>query len=305
MLLRAIARTLLTGAMLICVVPALSGCVGNGGAGPELTLAGLDSLQTREAPSPFLGDSTLATGATADPAALLEQGILSSGPGGSTSTNATPSRHQRALQTSLATRQSGAVADTDTSGDGATDEIPLPTGSVVAPGSEQGSLPQAEHLRENWEAADLLDYWGHRRIQSIVEGLSLSTAAPQADGADLKRLRVAAQTREGEIVRPRSSCRRRRSDPRLPPWRHLRAVDGRSGRHPVDRLRPPRAGSVMRGDPAFRSTLERAGKAWSRRIADTWVSWDQAPGESPGLVSMGERYHAGQGLVRRVRQAQD
>ena len=284
MLLRAIGRTMLAGAMLVCIVPALSGCVGNGDAGPELTLAGLDTLQTWEAPSPFSGDSTLATGATADPAALLEQGILSSWSGGSTSTNATPSRHQRALQTSLATRQSGAVADTDTSGDGATDEIPLPTGSVVTPGSEQGSLPQAEHLRENLEAADLLDYWGHRRVQSIVEGLSLSTAASQADGADFKRLRAAAQAREGKPLAPDLHVG---DDVRILGSR--RGVTyGRWTGGPADTLSIDfdlsRAGPVMRGDPTFRALLERTGKAWSHRIADTWASWDQAPGDLQGWL---------------------
>ena len=38
----------------------------------------------------------------------------------------------------------------------------------------------------------------------------------------------------------------------------------------------------MRNDPAFRALVERAGKAWSHRIADTWSTWERREGEFKG-----------------------
>ena len=43
----------------------------------------------------------------------------------------------------------------------------------------------------------------------------------------------------------------------------------------------------MRGDPAFRAMLERAGKAWSRRIDDTWTPWERRAGEHKGWLING------------------
>ena len=40
----------------------------------------------------------------------------------------------------------------------------------------------------------------------------------------------------------------------------------------------------MRGDPAFLALLERSGKAWSRRIADTWASWERTGGDLKGWL---------------------
>ena len=284
MVLRSIGRTVLAGAMLFCIMPALSGCVGNGGASPELTLAGLASLRTREDPSPFSGNGIPSRGAAADPAALIEQGDLSSWSGGSTSADVISSQHQRALQTNPARSQPSAVTDTDISGDGATSHIPLPSGSVIAAGIDQGGLALAERPRQNPDAADLLDHWGHRRVQSIVEGLSLGTAAPDADGADPKRLRAAAQAGSGTLLAPNLHAD---DEVRILGSRHG-VTYGRWTGGPADTLSIEfdlsRAGSAMRHDPAFRALLERSGKAWSRRIADTWASWDRAPGDFKGWL---------------------
>ena len=48
-----------------------------------------------------------------------------------------------------------------------------------------------------------------------------------------------------------------------------------------------RAGPVMRDDPKFRSMLERAGKAWSHRIADTWTAWQRTEGDLKGWLING------------------
>ena len=40
----------------------------------------------------------------------------------------------------------------------------------------------------------------------------------------------------------------------------------------------------MREDRAFRAALERAGKAWSHRIDDTWSAWERYAGELKGQL---------------------
>ena len=221
MALRPIGGTVLAGAMLVCILPAVSGCVGSGGGRLEPTLAGGGSLQARE-PAP---------------------------PGG-----------------------------------GATDPMPLSSGDVTTLRTEGGGLAEAERPRQNPDAADLLDHWGHRRVQSVVEGLSLSTAAPDADGADAKRLRAAAQAREGTSLVPHLHAD---DEVRLLGSRRGVAY-GRWTGGPTDTLSIEfdlsRAGWAMRYDPAFRALLERSGKAWSRRIADTWASWERPPGDHKGTL---------------------
>ena len=43
----------------------------------------------------------------------------------------------------------------------------------------------------------------------------------------------------------------------------------------------------MRDDPAFRATLERAGKTWSHRILDTWTTWSVPAGDVKGWLING------------------
>ena len=269
--------------MLVCIMPAVSGCLGNGGR-LEPTLAGGGSLQAREPTSPFSGNRVLSIGTTADPAALVGQARLFSRSGGSVSTDATPSPDRRMLEPGPRGGPPGGGAITETPGGGATYPTPLSSGGVTPRQAERGGLAQAERPRQNPGAADLLDHWGHRRVQSVVEGLSLSTAAPDVNGADAKRLRAAAQAHEGTPLVPN-----------LHPDDEVRLLGSRRGvtygrwtGGPADTLSIEfdlsRAGSAMRYDPAFRALLERSGKAWSRRIADTWASWDRAPGDIKGWL---------------------
>ena len=166
---------------------------------------------------------------------------------------------------------------------GVVNQAPLPSVNV-ATGAESSSLNLAERPRRNPGAADLLDHWGHRHVQSLVEGLSLSTAPPDADGADAKRLRASAQAREGTSLAPKLQAG---DEVRLLGSRHG-VTYGRWTGGPADTLSIEfdlsRAGPAMRHDPAFRALLERSGKAWSRRIADTWASWERAPGEFKGWL---------------------
>ena len=41
----------------------------------------------------------------------------------------------------------------------------------------------------------------------------------------------------------------------------------------------------MRGNPEFRAMLERAGRQWSHRIADTWAAWDRPVGDLKGWLA--------------------
>ncbi|MCY4428915.1 MAG: hypothetical protein OXC11_00780, partial [Rhodospirillales bacterium] len=281
-------RTKLTaGAMLVCIMPAVSGCVGHGGGNLEPTLAGLASLQEWEDPSPFSSDGVLSTGTTAALLELVGQDDPSSPSGGVASTDGTPSRHQRVLAANSPGDRPGGTAVTDTPGGGAADQISTTSGSVISTGIEQESLAQAEQPRRNREAADLLDHWGHRRVQSVVEGLSLRTAAPEADGAGPQGLRAAAQAREGTSLAPNLHAG---DEVRLLGSRHGVAY-GRWTGGPADTLSIEfdlsRARPAMRYDPAFRALLERSGKAWSRRIADTWASWDRTGGDLKGWLLEG------------------
>ena len=155
-------------------------------------------------------------------------------------------------------------------------------------------------------AADLLDHWGHRRVQSIVEGLSLSTAEPEVGGTDFKELRSAVQAREGQ---PLVADLHAGDDVGLLGSR--RGITyGRWTGGPADTLQIEfdlsQAGPLVRNDPAFRAALERAGARWSRRIADTWASWERAPGDlkgwlhreddDPAEVRVGEESETSSGL---------
>ena len=275
---------LAAGTMLVGVVPALSGCAGHGSENLEPPLAGLASLQAREGPSPISGNGVFSTVAAPGPAAPFGPDDPSPESGGSASTDATASPHRRAPGADSPRGQPDTTAVTDTPGTGAADRIDTTPGGATTRRTQPGDLGQAERPRENPGAVDLLDHWGHRRVRSVVAGLSLGTAGPAAGGADPKRLRAAAQAREGTSLAPSLHAG---DEVRLLGSRHG-VTYGRWTGGPADTLSIEfdlsRAGSAMRGDPAFRALLERSAKAWSRRIADTWASWDRAPGEYKGAL---------------------
>ena len=72
----------------------------------------------------------------------------------------------------------------------------------MADATVPGGTRVAERPRNNRAAADLLDHWGHRSVQSIVERLSLSTPASEAEAADLRALREAAQSPDEAALVP-------------------------------------------------------------------------------------------------------
>ena len=266
----------------LLVVPALAGCVHEGEGGIAVTIPGPESLAGRQASVPSSGDSLLSAGAVA--VARGTTGSDSSSLDGLALAGAASPRDRVASELESSGSQSGFVLGTGGSGDGAENQEPVPQGSLgLAPVGPVGlSLP--EHSRDNREAADLLDHWGHRRVRGIVEGLALGMAGPEASGSGTQELLpgelkgagrwLARKLEDGEEVRLLGS-------------RHG-ITYGRWTGGPADTLSIEfdlsRAGPAMRGDLAFRAMLERAGKAWSRRIADTWPTWERAPGDYKGWL---------------------
>ena len=148
----------------------------------------------------------------------------------------------------------------------------------TAPATATAGGGPTGHSRDNTTAADLLEHWGHRRVQGLVEGLSLRSPAPDADAADLEALHAAAS-----------------ATPDLPVGDEVRLLGTRRGvtygrwtAGPADTLSITldlsAAGPLMRSYPGFRALVERAGKAWSHRIADTWAAWQRHEGELKGWL---------------------
>ena len=148
----------------------------------------------------------------------------------------------------------------------------------TAPATARPYSRLTDHPLDNPTAADLLDHWGHRRVQGLVEGLSLRSPAPEADVADLEALRSTASAAGNHPVAGEVRLLGARNGVTYGRW-----TDG-----PADTLSIEfdlsRAGPQMRGDPAFLAMLERAGKSWSHRIADTLPAWERAPGDIKGWL---------------------
>ena len=257
-------RAVLTGtaktacAMFVCVMPVLSGCGGVGGAVFET------SSDSYVVPS---------DGASSPPA-------TAAGAGGLTAP-APP-------QPGPAAGRPEVLSDAQASGESAASAGPSPSTSAAVAGTTLGGRRLATPARDNPEAADLLDHWGHRHNHKTVDGLSLPVAAAGDNGSVLQTLRDTVQGRgeaqavnlhDGDEVRVLGA--------------HRGVTYGRWTGGPADTLsidfNLSRAGPEMGSDPAFQALLERAGKAWSHRIADTWIAWERAAGEVKGsLLANGE-----------------
>ena len=168
-----------------------------------------------------------------------------------------------------------------------TRERRLPAVHSIRIGTSPGSVRQAELPRDNPTASDLLDHWGHRQTHAVTGGLSLAGPADGADAAALTRLQTAAGTDDGAPVAPD-----------LQDGDGVRILGARRGvtygrwtGGPADTLSiefdVSRAGRQVRNDSDFRPMLERAGKVWSHRIADTWATWERRAGESKGFFING------------------
>ena len=150
-----------------------------------------------------------------------------------------------------------------------------------------GTTPGGERLalrpRNNPTAADLLDHWGHRRVQGVVTGLGLNTPMSDADATDLTTLQELAQESDEAVVAPDL-----RDDDKVQVLGARQGVTyGRWVGGPADTLSIEFELSIsdrtLRERPDIRTILEpmleRAGKAWSYGIVDTWTTWALEEGD--------------------------
>ena len=171
--------------------------------------------------------------------------------------------------------------------DGVSGDDPTSGDESSGGGTTPGGQRLAELPRNNPEAADLLDHWGHRRIQEITETLSLVEPAAEDNADGLRALQAAVQAESEGAVAPGLAD----DDEVRVLGSHRGVTYGRWTGGPADTLSIDfdlsRAGPEMQDDPRFRAMLERAGKAWSHRIIDTWSTRHQAAGEFKGWLING------------------
>ena len=172
---------------------------------------------------------------------------------------------------------------------------PPPSGAVVVAGlTTPDSRRLIERPRHNPQAADLLDHWGHRQAHGMVEGLALSAPTASDSGADLRALRTAAQGGSETLVPDLQD-----GDAIDVLGVHRGVTYGRWTGGPGDTLSIEfdlsRAAPKMRDDPEVRAMLERAGKVWSHRIADTWRVWERPAGDLKGWLHDGTEVRVGPG----------
>ena len=241
---------------------ALSGCVA-GGSGESGALGGVaGSTQGPDAPI-FVSEPGLAPG-------VVTVALDGSGADGNEPRLDLPDDGTRVG------RDDGVSGGDSTSGDES-------SGGSTTPGGQR----LAELPRNNPEAADLLDHWGRRRIQEITETLSLVEPAAEDNADGLRALQAAVQAESEGAVAPELAD----DDEVRVLGSHRGVTYGRWTGGPADTLSIDfdlsRAGPEMQDDPRFRAMLERAGKAWSHRIINTWSTWHQAAGELKGWLING------------------
>ena len=244
------------------LVLALSGCVVGGSGNPDALPPGAGSTRGQDAPGFLAGPG-------------LEPGVVDVTPVGSQEDGNEPPLELPDDGTSVG-------PDDGVSDGGSTAEDESSDGGTTPGGQRLAELP-----RNNPEAADLLDHWGRRRIQEIAETLSLAEPAAEDSADGLRALQAAVQAESEGIVAPGLAD----DDEVRVLGSHRGVTYGRWTGGPADTLPIDfdlsRAGSAMQDDPRFRAMLERAGKAWSHRISDTWSTWHRAAGELKGWLING------------------
>ena len=240
------------------------------GESPELLETALDSAE--QASTDLLVPTPADTGSGADPLSVptvAVEGVGSESPITATDDNAGDE------EPVAATADSGTAASVD---ERSISEPPITSGTTP------GGVRMAERPRNNPTAADLLDHWGHRRVQSLVEGLALSAPTPEADATGLETLRAAVQTPDGPAVAPDLQ----EDDEVRVLGAHRGVTYGRWTGGQADTLSiefdVSRAGTEIRDNPTFQAMLERAGKAWSHRIVDDWAPWTRSSGTTKGRL---------------------
>ena len=277
----------------VCLVPLLSGC-----GGPEIVPRdeGLTPLEGALLPS-FGPGLSAGRGGGDEPWVRDHEPEL---PDDGTEPSDTPPPATRATpEPEHSASQSDTGAGNAGSDGSAASADPIISEAADAAETTPGSWRLADGPRNNPNAADLLDHWGHRQRHRIAAGLSLAEPAAGDNAADLRSFRTAAQADGEALVAPDLQD----GDEVEVLGAHRGVTYGRWTGGAADTLSIEfdisRAGPEMRGDPAFRAALERAGKAWSRRIDDTWTPWERRAGEHKGWLINGTddsiEVHVGEG----------
>ena len=147
-------------------------------------------------------------------------------------------------------------------------------GRLSAPGTPPGGRRVSLRPKNNVDAGDLLDHWGHRRNELLSEHLS-QASEPNDDVADFEDLLEAARKKGTQPFAPGL-----RDDDTVTVLGHHRGVTyGRWAGGPADTLSIKfdyqNKTISAKDDSSFKAALERAGKAWSVRIDDTWQAWER------------------------------
>ena len=174
---------------------ASSGCRGNG-AGLDTSMPGSGATPPRAALLPFYDQYPAPGTEMAEPDGFSEYGDEPEPASDSAIPIATQAKSNPNLSTNGLDTGPGVVSDERL----AVREDSLLTGGTTPGGTRPGGRHLAEPARNNPEAADLLDHWGHRRSQAIKEGLSLTPLLSGSDTFDLQTPRAEAERRSGTTI---------------------------------------------------------------------------------------------------------
>ena len=156
----------------------------------------------------------------------------------------------------------------------------LEPSQLLAEGSSSGGRRISLRPKDNVDAGDLLDHWGHRRNELLAAGWAEATASDDDDM--FVELLESARSGLAEGAVPEFKD----GDTITVLGRHRGISFGRWTGGPADTLSITfdleHATGEMREDRAFTAGLDRAGKAWSWRIHDTWQAWERTWYESKG-----------------------
>ena len=280
-------ETFRTIAALVFLLPALGGCVGSGGSA-GLTIAVPDGRYMPGTMAPTPDGEVAAVLETVGMVPLLgeEADLFSAGSGGA-STGTTPGQADGADEPELSAGHSSEPSGNGGPGGGSASDGRIPPGSETLAGTVAGSLRLAEPARNNPEAHDLLDHWGHRQKHWITAGLYLQGTGADAAASDLRALKTAAAAGDGAVALNLDDD----DAVQLLGVRHG-ITYGRWSGGPADTLSIEfdlsRSSWQVRNDVAVRAMIERAGKMWSSRIDDTWAVWERSAGETKGELLNGD-----------------
>lgn len=262
------------------LVSVLSGCGGVGTGDLETTMRD-DALILLHAPASLPTGSNPAAGEVAGQSHHSRQNGNEPRSSGSAAMPTDTTTAQSTSGPERSTRRSGPSADSTGSDVSPEPKGPTSSENVILTGMSPASRRLAERPRNNPEAADLLDHWGHRRSDKHAEGLDLSNSTLANTVAALRALRTAAQGNSEGLTPDLHG-----SDEVQILGARRGVTYGRWGAGSADTLSIEfdlsRVAPEIRDDPEFQAAFERAGKAWSRRIADTWSTWERSAGDLKG-----------------------